>query len=324
MKMTAKGCRKLAMTTVLIAVMLCQSIIQCYSFYEGGWGWGVAYKSMSWSTSSRERAKLGRLDSEPPLLLREWPPETWEFFRPVTGIGSNSSSSVPASALACWGSKSEMRRDESALGCAQSPDNRLKSSKAEAAEVGAEDTEEVALLPAGGADGPEIREQPRRESSAVRGFFADSSTEPPKGSDKDNRSGSMSEDVSGDLSPSISFSGASDSSRVRKGSGTTNSESPESTSRIADGLSTVSCSEFSTVEACKPGINSSQDAVTVSEGLSLGFLSSVLNSSAVRLEKLSSSNGFHVGCVGVLVAQPEAGTVGPALLWSWTASPTPA
>lgn len=37
----------------------------------------------------------------------------WEFFRPVTGIGSNSSS-VPASALACWGSKSEIRRDESA------------------------------------------------------------------------------------------------------------------------------------------------------------------------------------------------------------------
>lgn len=37
---------------------------------------GEAYKSMSWSTSSRERAKLGRLDSEPPLLLREWPPET--------------------------------------------------------------------------------------------------------------------------------------------------------------------------------------------------------------------------------------------------------
>lgn len=39
-------------------------------------GEGGAYKSMSWSTSSRERAKLGRLDSEPPLLLREWPPET--------------------------------------------------------------------------------------------------------------------------------------------------------------------------------------------------------------------------------------------------------
>lgn len=37
---------------------------------------GGVYKSMSWSTSSRERAKLGRLDSEPPLLLREWPPET--------------------------------------------------------------------------------------------------------------------------------------------------------------------------------------------------------------------------------------------------------
>lgn len=40
------------------------------------WGGKSAYKSMSWSTSSRERAKLGRLDSEPPLLLREWPPET--------------------------------------------------------------------------------------------------------------------------------------------------------------------------------------------------------------------------------------------------------
>lgn len=37
---------------------------------------GAIYKSMSWSTSIRERAKLGRLDSEPPLLLREWPPET--------------------------------------------------------------------------------------------------------------------------------------------------------------------------------------------------------------------------------------------------------
>lgn len=34
-----------------------------------------------------------------------------EFFRPVTGIGSNSSS-VPASALACWGSRSEIRRGE--------------------------------------------------------------------------------------------------------------------------------------------------------------------------------------------------------------------
>lgn len=45
---------------------------------------------------------------------------SWEFFRPVTGIGSNSSS-VPASAVACCGSKSEIRRDESAIGCAQSP-----------------------------------------------------------------------------------------------------------------------------------------------------------------------------------------------------------
>lgn len=34
------------------------------------------YKSMSWSTRSRERVKLGKLDSESPLLLREWPPET--------------------------------------------------------------------------------------------------------------------------------------------------------------------------------------------------------------------------------------------------------
>lgn len=50
-----------------------------------------------------------------------------------------------------------------------SPDNRLKSSRTEAAEVGAEETEEVALLAAGGADGAEIREQPSRESSPVRG-----------------------------------------------------------------------------------------------------------------------------------------------------------
>lgn len=56
-----------------------------------------------------------------------------------------------------------------AFGCPESPDNRLKSSKAEAAEVGAEETEETALLTAGGADAPEIREQPRRESSAVSG-----------------------------------------------------------------------------------------------------------------------------------------------------------
>lgn len=35
--------------------------------------------------------------------------------------------------------------------------------------MGAEETEEEALLAAGGADGPEMREQPSRESSAVRG-----------------------------------------------------------------------------------------------------------------------------------------------------------
>lgn len=55
-----------------------------------------------------------------------------------------------------------------ALSCAESPDSRLKSSRAEAAEVGAEETEEVALLPTGGADEHEISEQPKRESSAVR------------------------------------------------------------------------------------------------------------------------------------------------------------
>lgn len=60
-----------------------------------------------------------------------------------------------------------------ALGCAKSPDNRLKSSRTEAAEVGAEETEEEeALLVAGGADGAEIREQPSRESSAARGSGA--------------------------------------------------------------------------------------------------------------------------------------------------------
>lgn len=35
--------------------------------------------------------------------------------------------------------------------------------------MGAEETEEEALLAAGWADGPEMREQPSRESSAVRG-----------------------------------------------------------------------------------------------------------------------------------------------------------
>lgn len=38
MEMTGRGCRKLAVTTVLIAVMLCQSIIQYYSFYGVGRG----------------------------------------------------------------------------------------------------------------------------------------------------------------------------------------------------------------------------------------------------------------------------------------------
>lgn len=55
----------------------------------------------------------------------------------------------------------------------------------------------------------------------------------------------------------------------------------------------------------------------------VGFLSSVLNSSAVRFEKLSSSNGFHAGCVGVLVASLGAETVAPALVWSWPASSIP-
>lgn len=122
-----------------------------------------------------------------------------EFFLPVTGIGSNSSS-VPASALACWGSRSEIRSEESAqretkgvgptkkenqtiialrgrnkscgqppFGCVESPDSRLKSSRTEAAEVGAEESEEEALPAAGAADGAEMREQPSRESSAVRG-----------------------------------------------------------------------------------------------------------------------------------------------------------
>lgn len=51
----------------------------------------------------------------------------------------------------------------------ESPDNRLKSSRTEAAEVGAEESEEEALPAAGAADGAEMREQPSRESSAVRG-----------------------------------------------------------------------------------------------------------------------------------------------------------
>lgn len=52
---------------------------------------------------------------------------------------------------------------------ADSRDSKLKSSRAEAAEVGMEDRVEGALPAAAEAGRPEIREQPRRESSAVRG-----------------------------------------------------------------------------------------------------------------------------------------------------------
>lgn len=51
--------------------------------------------------------------SDPSVHHRQLRDSPWEFFRPVTGMGSNSSS-VPTSALACWGSKSEIRRVESA------------------------------------------------------------------------------------------------------------------------------------------------------------------------------------------------------------------
>lgn len=54
----------------------------------------------------------------------------------------------------------------------ESPDNRLNSSRTEAAEVGAEEREQVALFSASGPDGAETREQPSRESSAVRGSEA--------------------------------------------------------------------------------------------------------------------------------------------------------
>lgn len=49
-----------------------------------------------------------------------------------------------------------------------------------------------------------------------------------------------------------------------------------------------------------------------------GFLSSALKSSAGRLAKLSSSNGFHAGCAAAFPAPPDA----PALLRSCPASPT--
>lgn len=71
------GYRKRAVTTEFDCC-LCYAILESVTASTDGVGGreGRAYKSMSWSTSSRERAKLGRLDSEPPLLLREWPPET--------------------------------------------------------------------------------------------------------------------------------------------------------------------------------------------------------------------------------------------------------
>lgn len=46
------------------------------------------------------------------LTIKNFKGVPWEFFRPVTGIGSKSSS-VAASALADWASKSEIKRDES-------------------------------------------------------------------------------------------------------------------------------------------------------------------------------------------------------------------
>lgn len=61
--------------------------------------------------------------------------------------------------------------------------------------------------------------------------------------------------------------------------------------------------------------------IRLHQTLPAGFFSSALNSSAPRLEKLSSSKGFHAGCVGVLEALPDTGTAAPALLWSCPASP---
>lgn len=60
----------------------------------------------------------------------------------------------------------------------ESPDNRLNSSRTEAAEVGAEEREQVALLSASGPEGAETREQPSRESSAVRGSVVEGGKEP--------------------------------------------------------------------------------------------------------------------------------------------------
>lgn len=40
---------------------------------------GHGYRSMSWSTSSKDLARLGRLDSELPLLFLECPPGSGEI-----------------------------------------------------------------------------------------------------------------------------------------------------------------------------------------------------------------------------------------------------
>lgn len=43
------------------------------------------YRSMSWSTSSSDRARLGKLDSEPPLELWEEPPKRGTIKQPQGG-----------------------------------------------------------------------------------------------------------------------------------------------------------------------------------------------------------------------------------------------
>lgn len=40
---------------------------------------GPGYRSMSWSTNSKDLARLGRLDSELPLLFLECPPGSGEI-----------------------------------------------------------------------------------------------------------------------------------------------------------------------------------------------------------------------------------------------------
>lgn len=75
MKMAARGVQEASYDNSVDCCYAMPVSNPVFTASTGGGG-GAAYKSMSWSTSSRERAKLGRLDSEPPLLLREWPPET--------------------------------------------------------------------------------------------------------------------------------------------------------------------------------------------------------------------------------------------------------